>query len=147
MKKLLILLVLAVSVLLCSLTQAADKVVVIPLGGTNVYIDPRNIVSVYANPTIDADPSVVLTVPSDKHFVLTDITGSTAIHVYENDTIKLHAKVGGYFKDSTLIFGYPQSITISSGVVFSSGSQVKVKCSGVAYEYYTHEVTLSGYYY
>jgi hypothetical protein len=130
---------LAVSLLVSSLAQSADKVVVVPLGGTNVYIDPRNIVSFYNS--LGDGIKVIFTVPADKHFVLTDIIGQGDLSLFENNTRKLMTKLGFIAHDNRQ---YPTTITLSSGIVFAPGAEVGV--SGSSYSPYG-DFTFSGYYY
>ena len=130
---------------LCTVTQAADKVVVIPLGGTNVYIDPRNIVSAYILTPSSGDPVKAFDVPSSKHFVLTDIIGNGTTTIYEGATTKISVQVG----NSNSYGVYPNPITISSGIVFKPGSEIKISCHNYysSSGYYPCSITISGYYY
>jgi hypothetical protein len=136
MKNMFVACTLAVLILCNSSLQAAEKVVVVPLGGTNVYIDPRNIVDAYGMVLASSFTTVtLLTVPVDKHFVLTDIVGevSSPVTFYENKTRKLTLNSLGSEGN-----GY--SVTLSSGIVFAPSSEVKIRGDDAV-------VTISGYYY
>lgn len=65
-------------VLLVSNVYAADKVVVVPLGGdiNNYLIEPANLVDAYVEVNATTDPEIAYTVLNDKVFVLTDIDGA-----------------------------------------------------------------------
>lgn len=154
MKKLMLLLGM---ILFCSVTQVAGKVVMAPLSGTNVYVDPRNIVSAYYKwPKKNSDPSphspiVFLTVPANKHFVLTDIAGYAEVEILENAIPKIRVRVGGVTLRGDYQ-PYPVSITLSSGVVFGPETEVRAVSHKVEYysenaTYYFGHVTISGYYY
>jgi hypothetical protein len=132
-----------------SFVSAADKVVVVPLGGTNVYIDPTNIVSAYHNWGTENSAATLLTVPANKHFVLTDIVGMADVGIFEDNTKRTHVRVGGLFLSSDGNIAYPNPITISSGIVFGPGSKVQVGPNSISSglpNFYGY-VTLSGYYY
>ena len=149
MKKLFISLTITLLFLCCSFAQAADKVVVIPLGGTNVYIDPSNIVSAYHNWGTTASSEIFLTVPANKHFVLTDIVGMADIRIFEDNTTKMDVRVGGLFLSTNGNIAYPNPITLSAGIVFGPGSKVQVVPNSISsgLSNYYGSVTLSGYYY
>ena len=136
MKNIFAIVTLAILLLCSSSLQAAEKVVVVPLGGTNVYIDPRNIVDAYGIVLKSSFTTVtLLTVPADKHFVMTDIVGEVGSPVtfYENKTRKLTLNSLG-----TEGRGY--TVTLSSGIVFAPDSEVKIRGDDAV-------VTISGYYY
>ena len=98
-------LTLAVLILCSSFAQAAAKVVVVPLGGTHVYIDPANIVSFYhewlTGSAGEYVTDIIFTVPADNHFVLTNLAAVAFITLYENDTPKLKIQVGGVHASSS----------------------------------------------
>ena len=136
-------------IILPSIVSAADKVVVIPLGGTNVYIDPTNIVSAYHNWGTSPSAATLLTVPDNKHFVLTDIVGMADVGIFEDTTKKTHVRVGGVLLSTDGNIAYPNPITFSSGVVFNPGATIQVVPNSISSglpNYYGY-VTLSGYYY
>jgi len=126
--------------------MAADKAPGIP-GETApvVSIAPGNMVSAYAAFT-SAVEQTMLTVPADKHFVLTDIIGMASIEIKEEDVTKVKAQLG-YSPDKVTL--YPNLISLRTGIVFSPKTKVVVYPFpvGIGLDSSYGYVTLSGYYF
>ena len=147
--------------------NAAEKVVVIPLGGdiNNYLVEPANLIDIYVElpiakaipPQNHATPGTydieVFTVPADKHVVITDIIGTiqrksdvyAPLGILENSTVKLRFNLGTVlFADTgrTQPLLYDQHVRLGSGLTFQPNSVIKVQYAG-NYGY----VTLTGYSY
>lgn len=128
-----------------SIAYSADKVVVVPMGSSanTVGVDPSDIVSFYISLGNDEEKAV-LTVPSDKKFMLTDIQGHGDVVIKEDNSIKnsvwLHdwtEHVPGQFTLSE------QTVNFNSGIPFASGTALNAGNLETSPAY----ITISGYYF
>ena len=108
-------------------------------------VDPGNIVSAYAGFN-SAVEETLLTVPADKHFVLTDIIGMASIEIKQGNITKLKVRLG-YSPDKNT--RYANSISIGTGIVFSPGTKVVVfpYPVGLGMDTSYGYITMSGYYF
>lgn len=104
-------------VLLASNVYAADKVVVVPLGGdtTNIILDPSTIVSAYGRIESSNVKANVYTVPVGKTFVLTDIICSGPTPNFLRITVNVTQTVVDL--PCTSPFAFSSGIPIVSGSV------------------------------
>lgn len=115
---------------------AADKVVIIPLGGSKVEVSPDDIVNCYIKWSGGTE-AILLTVPSNKLLVLTDIVFSDTANI----TFTLHqgseAKFSGTSNNTST-----QHVNFTSGLIWQPDTQLRLTVSGNN----NLGLTLSGFY-
>lgn len=110
-----------------------------------VLVNPGNIVSTYAE-FKSAVEQTMLTIPADKHFVLTDIQGMASVEIKEGDVTKIKVQLG-YSPD--INSRLQNSITFQTGIVFRPGTKVVVYPFpfGMGLDSSYGYITLAGYFY
>lgn len=148
MKRILYTLCISGILLFTSAAVAAEGGTVVPQGdkAAPAAAVPADMFSAYVKLTSAAEETL-LTVPADRHFVLTDIVGMASIEIKQGNKTKLKVQLG-YSPDKNSGI-YQSSVNLKTGIVFDPGTEVVVYpfLVGMGKQAVYGHITLSGYYF